>query len=102
MALVVQTVADGQKDAPNSTQTMLPSVLVPHEQAGPQSSGPGGRQREGIAVVQLPFRKHEPSWQTWVAVQPVPQLPQLASSVFRLRQTSLQFVNPLAQMQLLF
>ena len=60
------------------------------------------RSHRGRAVVQLPFRKHEPSWQTWVAVQPVPQLPQLASSVFRLRQTSLQFVNPLAQMQLLF
>src|SRR4051812_24413280 len=76
-------------------QTVLPSTLLAHLQVAAQ---------ENCAPVQIcvddgqvPREKHLPVWQTWFAIQTVPQLPQLATSVCRSAQTPSQVVVPLGQ-----
>jgi hypothetical protein len=101
-ALVVQPGA-GQTAPEVDTQTTLPSVLRVHEQFGvPQTVGVVQIDVEvaGQMLLGKQLAPLDVAWQTWFAAQPMPQVPQLASSVCVSTQCPPQLVKPPVQTQL--
>src|SRR5215217_6539869 len=76
--------------------TVEPSVLSLQTQAG-APHGTLGSLQIWAGAAQVLLAKQAPARQTWVALQTVPQIPQLTASVCRSLQTPPQFVVPAVQ-----
>ncbi len=104
-ALVVQTGAVLQETGCETHRT-LPSVLRSQKHGLSLQNTLAPKQNPGLVAGQSALGKQEPpwppSWQTWFAVQTVPQAPQLAASVLVLTQRPLQLVKPPGQVHVPF